>query len=87
MKNYIEERKENGQVYALFLGEGKQQLEFFKEIDEILGESIDVMWTELLNGLSPMRDIQYQIDLKPDATLHNLPHYYMSPKEHKELQS
>ncbi|KAH9780675.1 hypothetical protein KPL71_008169 [Citrus sinensis] len=46
----------------------------------------DVFSNEVPNGLPPIRGIEHQIDLVPEATIPNRPAYRSNPEETKELQ-
>ncbi|KAI0493184.1 hypothetical protein KFK09_027460 [Dendrobium nobile] len=56
------------------------------EVKSLLQQFPDICPSELPSELPPMRAIQHQIELAPGATLPNMPHYKMSPNEHKILQ-
>ncbi|CAA6666526.1 unnamed protein product [Spirodela intermedia] len=53
----------------------------------ILSEYIDVLLEELPRELTPFRHIQHAIDLVPEASLLNLPHYRMEPAKYEELRT
>ena len=61
-------------------------VEYPQKVVEILKEFQDVFLEDLLDHLSPLRDIQHEIELVPGATLPNLSHYRMNPSEYNELQ-
>ncbi|XP_027155495.1 uncharacterized protein LOC113755791 [Coffea eugenioides] len=55
-------------------------------IVSLLQEYGDLFPAEIPNGLPPIRGIEHQIDLVPDASFPNKPTYKMGPDEIKELQ-
>ncbi|KAI0509958.1 hypothetical protein KFK09_010558 [Dendrobium nobile] len=56
------------------------------EVQGILHQYADIWPEELPASLPPLRSLQHQIDPQPGATLPNLPHHRMSPREHEALQ-
>jgi hypothetical protein len=83
--DFVEDLKKADLCVALIIkGEEQPIAKIPAEIQDLLSEfqSIFVEPQEL----PPMRGIQHRIDLIPGASLPNLPHYRMSPKEHAILK-
>ena len=70
----------------LTLGSSFQPEQHPAEVQLLLQEFGDVFPMELPDRLPPMCDVQHAIDLVPEASLPNLPHYRLNPIEHAELR-
>ncbi|GJZ63434.1 hypothetical protein Tco_0619855 [Tanacetum coccineum] len=88
-KEFQDERMETGFSYALVV----------KGVEDVMENAIPAVVKPLLDEFGktvaddtsdtfpPLRNIQHQIDMVPEASLPNLPHYRMSPKESEILRS
>ncbi|GJT95231.1 hypothetical protein Tco_1090749 [Tanacetum coccineum] len=88
-RDFEDEIKGESVIYAV-VARGMIQEGVSNKIPEkllpLMEEFQSLIPDELPSALPPMRNIQHQIDLVPGASLPNLPHYRMSPKENLILQ-
>ncbi|GJS30922.1 hypothetical protein Tco_0491542, partial [Tanacetum coccineum] len=87
-KEFQAERKETGVSYALVVKgvEDVMKNAIPTVIKPLLAEFGKIVMDDTPNALPPLRNIQHQIDLIYGASLPNLPHYRMSPKESEILR-
>jgi hypothetical protein len=60
--------------------------DFPDEIQELLGEFVDIIMDELPRSLPPMRSVSHHIDLIPRASFANKVAYRLTPQENKEVK-
>jgi len=90
--DFVTDFKESKQIYAMVVkslvleDKSMAAVAVPKKIQPLLEEFEELVTDDVPNELPPMRDIQHQIDLVPGASLPNLPHYRMSPKENEILR-
>ncbi|GJX18743.1 hypothetical protein Tco_0221420 [Tanacetum coccineum] len=87
-KEFQAERKDTGVSYALVVKGVEDVMEnaIPAVVKPLLAEFSKIVADDTPDALPPLRNIQHQIDLIPGASLPNLPHYRMSPKEFEVLR-
>ncbi|XP_020683016.1 uncharacterized protein LOC110100003 [Dendrobium catenatum] len=83
--NLINEWRNQAPMFALLVTEVSPTLPL-QQLPHEVSELIEQYRDELPAELPPLRNIQHHIDLSPGASLPNLPHYRLNPKEQAILQ-
>ena len=86
LMRFEEEVRDMGILYVLISKEVSEEAKAPEEAVSLIKEFGNAFLDELPNGLPPLRDIQYQMDLESRAMLPNRTHYRMSPNKHEELR-
>ncbi|XP_020691321.2 uncharacterized protein LOC110105961 [Dendrobium catenatum] len=89
-KLLVQSRQDSRALMALIVSDSHSTLpppSHSTEISKLLKQFAELFPAELPSGLPPLRSIQHQIEFIPGATIPNLPHYCMSPKEYSIPQN
>ena len=89
-KELLQEVKKEEKLHFSLVGKPKVILtstnldDLPTEVRILDDDYVDIFVDELLNDLTPVRNISHHIDLIPSANLHNKEAYILTPQENEE---